>query len=352
MVDVPDHLYVTDHCIVTHNTIGSEQRLQQGITNLSLDNAALNLNGVYTRVRGKNVPTQQIRIAPGKIVDVEEKDGFQVLKRLDPIPEALQHLNLSQARAEQVSGANEPATQGVAGPTGHSNLARSAAGANLIASGASTPVSDFIEKLSSQVIVPFLTAAHELNRALLPQKTVRYILSDELEHEYMNDVLDDDGKLVRKGGDMIELLNARVRFSILAGAKMQARRSMAQSLPIFVQFLTSPEFSEQLAIQGLKVDIKEIIRMFYVVSDWKNESAAIVPMTDEDKQRMQQRQNGALQGKIQGQAMLEQQKFQNRQKELDSENVARAARDVLREIFKNAAQVPGGTGAEAFGGTV
>jgi hypothetical protein len=202
------------------------------------------------------------------------------------------------------------------------------------------------------VIVPFLTAAHELNRALLPQKTVRYILSDELEHEYMNDVLDDDGKLVRKGGDMIELLNARVRFSILAGAKMQARRSMAQSLPIFVQFLTSPEFSEQLAIQGLKVDIKEIIRMFYVVSDWKNESAAIVPMTDEDKQRMQQRQNGALQGKIQGQAMLEQQKFQNRQKELDSENVARAARDVLREIFKNAAQVPGGTGAEAFGGTV
>src|SRR5581483_8603935 len=73
-------------------TIGSEQRLQQGITNLWLDNAALNLNGVYTRVRGKSVPTQNIRIAPGKIIDVDNKDDFAPVKRLDPVPEAAQHI--------------------------------------------------------------------------------------------------------------------------------------------------------------------------------------------------------------------------------------------------------------------
>src|SRR6185312_232233 len=47
-------------------TIGSEQRLQQGITNIWLDQASLNLNGVYVRVKGKSIPTQNIRIAPGK----------------------------------------------------------------------------------------------------------------------------------------------------------------------------------------------------------------------------------------------------------------------------------------------
>src|SRR5262249_28075967 len=88
-------------------TIGSEQRLQQGMTNLMIDNATLNLNGVYVRVRGKSVPTQSFRVAPGKIVEVDNKDDFKVLDRLPAIPEVIEHMSLSQQRAEQVSAANE-----------------------------------------------------------------------------------------------------------------------------------------------------------------------------------------------------------------------------------------------------
>jgi len=327
--DVPEAFYG----LGIGRTIGAEQRLQSGITNLWLDQASLNLNGVYIRVKGKSIPTQNIRIAPGKIIEVDDKDGFQPLARTPAVPEAQQHLILSQGRAEQVSGANEAASQGLAGDTGHSNLARSAAGANLIAAGSGNRISDFIEKLSNQVIVPFLYEMYEMNRAMLPVSQLQYILNDELEHEYL-----------QNGGDLIELLNARVKFSINAGAKMQTRRNMAQALPILTQFLTNQQTENQLAISGKKINLEEIIRMQFEVSDWHNEKDVIVPMTPDDIARQQQLQQGAQQGKLQGQAALEDQKFQHQQQLADEENTARAARDVLREQFKASAlgtPVPG-----------
>lgn len=321
-------------------TIGSEQRLQQGLTNTAIDYATLILNGVYVRVRGKNIPTQPIRIAPGKIVEVDNKDDFSPLKRPDPVPEASMHLELSQSRAEQVSGASEFATQGVAGSSGHSNLARTAAGANLMAGGAGNRTSDFIDKLASQVIVPFLIAAHELNRALLPASTLRYIMSEELEEKYMED-----------NGDLIELLNARVKFSITAGAKMMARRNMAQALPIMIQFLTSEQTTSQLALQGLKVNVNEIMKMMFEVSDWRNYRDVIQKMTPEDQQRWQQTQVAAQQNsKAASQSKLAQQEFNNKTQLVDQENMARAGREVLRVALEKAATPealtgePGNTG--------
>jgi hypothetical protein len=152
---------------------------------------------------------------------------------------------------------------------------------------------------------------------------------------------------LKGGGDIIDLLNARVKFSILAGAKMQARRNMAQALPIMTQFLTNAETTNQLALQGLKVDIAEIIRMQFETADWHNEKDVILPMTDADKQRQQQMQMGPTIAKAQTQQQQEQEKFEHQQMLADQENTARAARDVLREQFKAGAlgkEVPGSFG--------
>lgn len=306
-------------------TIGSEQRLQQGITNIWLDQATLNLNGVYVRIRGKNVPTQNIRIAPGKIIDVEDKDGFKPLERQPAVPEAQQHIILSQARAEQVSGANEAASQGIAGNSGHSNLARSSAGAQLIASGAANRLSDFVEKLSNQIIIPFLYEVYEMDRAMLPISQMRYILNDELENEF-----------IKSGGDIIDLLNARVKFSILAGAKMQARRNMAQALPLMTQFLMNPSTESHLGIQKKTVDVTEITRMQFEASDWKNENDVVRDMTPEEEQRWQAAQPAAA---VQAKAAVGQQqqetKFEQAQQLADQQNEAKAARDILREQYKS-----------------
>jgi hypothetical protein len=304
--------------------IGAEQRLQQGLTNLYLDNASLNLNGVYLRVRGKSVPTQSIRISPGKIVDVDNKDDFKVLERLPAVPEATQHLSLSESRAERVSGVSDPGMQGVAGSSGHSSLARTASGANLLAAGAGSRVADFVEKLSDNVIVPFLYKAHELNRAMLPAKAIKYILGEELQHEFMK------GK-----GDVVEILNARVKFAILAASKLQARRAMAQALPMIVQFLTSPETTKQLAAQGKKVKIEEVVKMFFAVSDWKTYDDIVVDMTSEEKQQSAANSPAAMaQAKMAAQQAALGQQHNNKSDLVEQENIARAGRDVLKHGLK------------------
>lgn len=312
-------------------TIGNEQELQQGITNIALDQATINLNGVYVRVRGKSIPTQSIRIAPGKIIEVDDKDGFKPLDRQPAVPEAQQFLAMSQARAEQVSGANEASSQGIAGQSGHSNMARSSAGAQILASGASNRVEDFLEKLSGQVFVPFLYEMHEMNCEMLPPSQMRYILDDELQHEFMQD-----------SGDLLEILNARIKFEILAASKMQVMRTMAQSLPLLTQYLANQQTQEQLAIQGKKVNVLELTRMYFAVAKWKTVNDVIVDMTPEDSQRAQAMNPAAgammkQQAQTQSQAQLEQQKFEHEQQLQDQSNTARAAREVLRTVFEKEA---------------
>ena len=311
-------------------TIGSEQRLQQGITNIWLDNASLNLNGVYVRMLGKGQQSQSIRIMPGKVYNVEldaqGRGDLKPLERTNPVPEAGEHLSMSQARVELVSGANEVTAQGVAGGAAHSNLGRTAAGANLIGAGAASRPQDFVEKFVAQVFIPFLYEVVEMNRAMLPKETIRYILDEELEHAYF-----------KEGGTVVDLLNARVVFSTLAGAKMQARRQMAQAMPLLIQFLTSDQTTKQLAIQKKKANIAAIIEDFIEVSGWKTRSDWIQEMTPEDEQRYQAQSPAAVQqAKVQGAAQMQQQAHNNKLQLIDEENMARGGREVLRHVLESA----------------
>jgi hypothetical protein len=327
-------------------TIGSEQRLQAGITNTWLDGISLILNGVYVRVKGQSVPTQNIRVSPGRVIEVDNKDSLKPLERMAPVPEAMQALQMSMTRTETVSGASEFATQGSAGSSGHSNLARTAAGANLMAGGTGSRVEDFVEKLSTQVFVPFLDAMHELNCQLMPLKIMRYILGEELDHAFMTE----------RQGDVLELKNARLKFSISAASKLLARRNMAQALPIMMQFLQAGPIVQGLAIAGKKVDVQELIRMMYEVSDWKNINDIIVDMTDEDKQRWAQAQaSGPAQVQAKSKMALQQQDYVNKANLANDENIARASREVLRQALEQSAEpmaVTGEPGGHGFGSVV
>lgn len=324
-------------------TIGSEQRLQAGIMNTWLDGVSLMLNGVYVRVRGTSVPTQNIRMAPGKVIDVDTKDALTPLDRAKPIPEAMQAYAASVSRAETVSGASEPGMQGVAGTSGHSNLARSATGANMLAGGAGSRVEEFIEKLSTNVLIPLLDAFHDLNTRLLPLKLVRQILDKELAHTYIKEAQ----------GDLINLKNARVKFSIRAAAKLLARRNMAQALPIMLQFLQAGPIIEGLAVSGQKVDVKELVRMMFEVSDWKNINDVIVDMTPADQQRWMAQQQASKEAvKQKGAQQLQAQKTNDQFALNNDENIARAGREVMRQAMEQASstdEVTGQPGGPGFG---
>ena len=307
-------------------TVGTEQRLQTGTTNLLLDTVSLKLQAPFVRVRGKSIPTQSVRIGPAKMIEVDTKGDLEVLKFGDPVPEAGQILGMSQNRVDSVSGNNPMSSQGVAGASGHSNIARSSAGAQGLLQGASTPISEFVDKIANQVIVPFLYDMQEMNQMMLPLSQLDWIMSEELKHDY-----------VTQGGDLIDILNAKVKFAILAGSKMQTRRSMAQGLPMLSQFLANPEIVQQLAVEGKKVDVSEVVRMWFEVSDWKDQNDVVIPMTPADLQRQQQQsQGGMLQAKFQQQQALLAQKSAAQEAQADASNTARASRDVLRELFKKA----------------
>jgi hypothetical protein len=256
------------------------------------------------------------------------------------VPEGVQYIEMSQARAEQVSGANEASSMGVAGSSGHSNMARSSAGAQLLAAGGSNRISDHINKLASQVIVPVLYEIYEMNREMLPPSQLNFILSKELQDAY-----------ITGGGDIADLLNARVKFSISAGSDLAKKRQIAQGLPIISQFITQPMVGEQLAIQHKKLDIQELLRLQFWALGLTDYNDMVVDMTPQDIQQLQQQQNGAAQAKLQGQSQLQEQKFEQQQQLQDQGDVAKAARDVLREQYK--ASVEGKadpTGGGAFSG--
>lgn len=302
-------------------TIGSEQRLQQGIVNTWLDGTALNLNGVYTRVMGQGVPTQSIRIAPGKVLNISKENELTPLERLPAVPEAGEHISMSQGRVDQLAGAGALNTQG-AGAGSH-NLARTATGANMLA-GSSTTAPDFVDKLASQVIIPLLTNFHEMNFDLLPQSMMRRILNDELQHEYM-----------QSGEDILNLYNARIKFSILAGSKMQARKQMQAQLPIIIQLLTNEQTTQQLSVAGYRVDVVRLMRDIYEVSEWKDVHDVIVKMTPVEQQRAAMNSPAAQQqAQIQAQQQMQNQKHNQQLEVVNAENIARAGREVLRHAME------------------
>ena len=328
-------------------TIGTEQRIQTGITNLVIDITNLKLNAPLVRVRGKSVPTQSIRIGPNKMIEVDAQGDLAPLKFGDPVVEAAELFGQSIGRVAEVSGNNSITSQGQAGQSGHSNLARSSAGAQLLGQGASNVISDCVDKLANQVIVPFLYDCMEMNQSFLPPSQLEWIMNDELQHDYLT-----------QGGDIVDILNSRVKFSILAGSKMQSRRNMSQGLPLLVQFITNPEIMQQLAIENKKVDVNELVRMYFEASDWKNMNDVVIPMSQADIERQQAQSQAALQqskGVVQSQ--LQQQKFNQQQQLLDMADTNRAARDALRDAWKKAVEPDLFTGQPqssnvGFGGSV
>ena len=79
--------------------------------------------------------------------------------------------------------------------------------------------------------------------------------------------------------------------------------------------------------------------MWFQAAEWPNLKDVIVPMTPQEQQRHQAAQQNNLQNvKFQQQQALLAQKAAAAEQQADSENVARAARDVLREGFKKAVE--------------
>lgn len=318
--------------------IGVEQRVQAGLINACLDLASLIVNPMFVRSRGANIQEQQIRQRIGGIiaVDGDVQKALTLLEQPNIPAEVVQQIALSQSRVEMTSGANQQLTMGAS--TTRGGAMRTGTGAAGVIQATMNRIGGFAETFVRQVYEPFIYIVHKLNKEKMPIAYIKKMLGDKLGQT----------SEVVKSFDAKEFLNGPAEFEVLAGSHLAAKSQMAQSLFMMMQLFDNQQVMQQLAQQGKKVNIEEILHMVHDLSGFKNYYDIIQDMTPEEIQRAQQNSPAGLaQAKAQATAQQKQTDFQQKQQVIDQENEARAARDVFRIIAEKSAEPEALLGAEA-----
>lgn len=311
--------------------IGVEQRVQAGLINACLDLANLIVNPMFVRARGANIQEQQIRQRIGGIlaVDGPVKDAFHIIEQPAIPAEVINQIGMSEARVEKTSGASQAFTAGAT--SGRAGAARSGTGAAGMIQATMNRIGGFAEVFVKQVYEPLLYQIHQLNKDKMPISYIKQLLGDKVGQDFKFDASD--------------FLNAPAEFEVLAGSHLAAKAQMAQSLFMMTQLFENQPIMDQLAAQGKKVNVEELLHMMHDISGWKNYYDIIQDMSPQELQQ-HQAQNNPL-AKVQGQMAVNQQKFGQQQALIDQENEARVVRDVLRHIAEKSSEPEALLGAAA-----
>lgn len=338
--DIPDSFYGQGIGIL----IGSEQLIEQGVTNLALDLLAYGLQPTAIRKKGFNTPTQITRWKLGGIIDVDDDvDKSFKFMTMPPVPtEAWAFIQQAQASGASTSGSNELIGQGGTLQGARSTGMRSGTGAAAVVAAQASRLDGPEGRFIRQVFEPWLYQMDELNNQLLPTSVLKRVLGQELGKDF------NAAKF-----DHIEFRNAAMDFEVLAGAHLGAKREMAQFLPFVVQLLNNPTFAQSIAQGGYVFDGVAIFKAFADAAGWKFSQSFMREMTPQEKQRQEMNSPAAMQQRqLQAQQALQLQKFQQEQQLEDQEQMGKAAGEVNRQVVEHALQsesVEGEPGNTGFG---
>lgn len=288
---------------------GSDQRVSAGVTNAALDIVAYAVQPEYAIARGANVPTQEQRRRLGGIRLVDGNDATKAVALVpQPVvpPDAWRALQVSELSADATVGADQAAVQGSL-PGRGSSVGRSGTGAGMIQGASQTRTQAPVERVIDGVLIPFLNFIWNQVKQKMTPREIRGLLGD-----HMTEALQ---------VDFNDFYNAFIKFDTLAGVRLAARARMAQALPFLLEIFGNQALVQQMGQIGWKVNVMEVANMVMDVSEWKNQRALIVPMTDEEKQMMAQSNpevikaqaaQAAIQQKHQNDMELENQKIEGR----------------------------------------
>jgi hypothetical protein len=324
--------------------IGSEQIVEQGVTNLALDLLAYCLQPVALRKKGFNAPTQNTRWEQGGIIDVEEDvdKAFKFLQMPTPPQEAFAFIQQSQSSGAATSGANEQVVQG-AGHAGVSTTGmRSGTGAAAVIQANASRLDGPTGRFVRQVFEPWLYQMDDLDNDLLPTSVLKDILGEKIGNDF---------KI-----DHITYRNAKVEYEVLAGSSLGAKKEMAQALPIMIQLLNNPTFVANANDAGYQFDAVAIFQAFVDAAGWKFSQNFLREMTPEEKQKHDANSPAAMQAQqIQAQQKAAQAKFEQEQTLENQKQLGKAGNEAFRASIEKSTQPQlSGTGPEqtqGFGAT-
>lgn len=258
------------------------QRICQGVINAFLDDLNLNLMGTYTSPAGANNSAQAQWIFPGKVFKSDPQGKIEPLTRnAVNAQEPLAVIAQMKEWASSISGAG-PSTLG--GSPGAAGAMRTPGGVAAVTGGESVKLQDLVDVISEQVFVPFLEFCIEQNQKLKPSQ-IRMLLSDALGSAFK--------------ATPLSIINGTYRVDISAGSKLAARDALNKYMGVIETILSAPGTVENLAVAALKIDYNGFFEALFDSFGVPYKEKIIVPMTDEDKARMQANsQQAAMQGKL------------------------------------------------------
>jgi len=306
---------------------GSDQRIDQGVTNAALDIIAYAVQPEYAIARGANVPTQEQRRRLGGIRLVDGNDATKAVALVpQPVvpPDAWRSLQVSNMTADATTGADQAAVQGTLPARGGSSVGRSGTGAGMLQAAAQGRLQAPVERVIDGVLIPFLEFLFDVVKQHMTVAEIRAMLGDTYAESLFVDFHD--------------FYNANIKFDTLAGTRLAARSRMAQALPFLLEVFGNQALVQQMGQIGWKVNVLEVTNMVMDVSEWKNKRDLVVPMTDAEKQMMQQNNPAAVAG--QAKAAQIQQEHQN-DMELEDEKIkGRLANTTIKDQHKALIESP------------
>lgn len=323
--------------------IGSEQLVEQGITNLALDLLAYGLQPTAVRKKGFNATSQNTRWKQGGIIDVDDDvdKSFKFLQ-MPPVPgEAWAFIQQAQSAAAATSGANEQVVQGAGAAGVKTTGMRSGTGAAAVVQANASRLDGPDGRFIRQIFEPWLYQMDQLNNDNLPTSVLREVLGQELGQEYMV--------------DHIKFRNAKMEYEVLAGAHLGAKKEMAQALPIIMQLLNNPTFVSNVADGHFMFDGVAIFKAFTDAAGWKFSQPFLRPMTPQEAQKHDANAPAAMQARqLMAQKEQAKQKFEQEQELENQKQLGKAGNEVLRQSTEHALQseaVNGEPGNTGFGAT-
>lgn len=305
--------------------VGPDQQIEKGTLCAYLDILAFVARPSYVRQKPLNAVSQDIKVDLGTIISVEGpvNESFKLLEQPKVDQSLIYAIEAAKSSAANTSGANELYGMGATKGGGVATGTRSGSGAQLVGQAQAGRMDGPIERFIRQVFVPWLYIMDGMNSRRLPARTLREILDNDDTHDYSK-------------FDHIAWRNAQVNYQVLAGSHLGPRRQMAEFMPFVQQLVNTPPIMQAMSDANYVFDAPVFVKTWAQLAGWPYVNPFFRQMTDEEKQRRDANSQAALQQqKLQAASALQVQKGGQKQQEIASESLGRAAEKELQLLTQH-----------------
>lgn len=279
-----------------------DQRMSQGVLNEILKMIAFPLNApiLYDNSSG-NAPTQNVIAGLGTFLGVDTGQSKDIRKAIgfmempQPPEWAWRIFQLAMQGGEDLVGANQATMQGQLGGPG-SSFGRTATGASRLSQKADENIADPVDAIEN-VLERWLLFLQKMVREVMPIAEIRGILSEKFGAAILQQIQGET------------FFDARFEIKVLAGKKLAAKAAIMQLIPFLEQLLQQPQALQFMHQKGWTINFLAIEKLYMRMSELVGREDIIVPLSDQEKQMVQQMQPGVQ--KIMADTQKEQLRGQN-----------------------------------------